>query len=59
MNTPALATALSTQVTIPLDVAQAVLTILQTTTPRGDAHSNQLINIYDSMIHAVMSARAS
>jgi len=55
MTAPTPVTAMkSNSIMIPLDIAQSVLGILQTTTPRGNAHAEELLRIYHSLAESVV-----
>ena len=43
-----------TQVVIPIDTANQLLTLLQTTAPRGQAHADELLRIYHALSSAVV-----
>lgn len=45
-----------TQVLIPIDTANQLLTLLQTTAPRGQAHADELLRIYHSLSSAVVQS---
>ena len=55
MQTPAAMK--SNQILIPIDVAQSVLKVLHATTPRGNAHAEELLRLYHSLSNAVMQTR--
>ena len=47
----------SNQIVIPIDIAQSVLKVLHATTPRGNAHAEELLRLYHSLSNAVMQTR--
>ena len=55
MTAPTPVTAMkSNSIVIPLDIAHSVLNVLQTTTPRGNAHAEELLRIYHSLAESVV-----